>query len=165
MRRVQEGVQVTTPAYVATAPLAALSAIFRSDAADEAPLPLLDERVRSLQAAAQTLVDRWDGSFVNVVRAAHGSAQALLKLVLEHFPTFRDVHLYDGRPSIRNQPLIPARARVPLTWGAARTRGGAAVHILKRAQILVADLWACFDGAGLGAFHDIDSITMFADYR
>ena len=29
----------------------------------------------------------------------------------------------------------------------------------------MADLWACFDGKGLGAFRDIDKITMFADYR
>ncbi len=39
------------------------------------------------------------------------------------------------------------------------------VRILKRAQIVVADLWACFDGEGYGEFRDIDSITMFADYR
>ena len=31
----------------------------------------------------------------------------------------------------------------------------------KRVQILVADIWA----SGVGAFHDIDTITMFADYR
>jgi hypothetical protein len=29
----------------------------------------------------------------------------------------------------------------------------------------VADLWACFDGQGIGQFDDIDSITIFADYR
>jgi hypothetical protein len=39
------------------------------------------------------------------------------------------------------------------------------VRFLKRAQILVADLWAAFDGASYGEFHDIDKITMFADYR
>jgi hypothetical protein len=39
------------------------------------------------------------------------------------------------------------------------------VRFLKRAQILVADLWACFDGEGYGAFRDIDKITMFPDYR
>ena len=39
------------------------------------------------------------------------------------------------------------------------------VWFLKRAQIVVADVWACFDGQGLGRFDDIDSITMFADYR
>jgi len=39
------------------------------------------------------------------------------------------------------------------------------VSCYKRAQILIADIWACCEGQGLGAFDDIDSITMFADYR
>lgn len=39
------------------------------------------------------------------------------------------------------------------------------VSILKRAQILVGELWACFNGEGFGKFEDIDTITMFADYR
>ena len=30
---------------------------------------------------------------------------------------------------------------------------------------MVADLWAAFRGRSYGAFADIDSITMFADYR
>lgn len=36
---------------------------------------------------------------------------------------------------------------------------------LKRAQLLVADLWRCFDGQGLGEFNDIDQLTVFADYK
>lgn len=39
------------------------------------------------------------------------------------------------------------------------------MSFLKRAQILVADLWGCFEGRAHGAFHDIDRLTMFADYR
>lgn len=39
------------------------------------------------------------------------------------------------------------------------------VRFLKRAQILVADLWACFGGESHGAFRDVDKITTFADYR
>jgi hypothetical protein len=39
------------------------------------------------------------------------------------------------------------------------------VSLHKRAQILIGDIWACFQGEGLGAFDDIDTITMFADYR
>ena len=35
----------------------------------------------------------------------------------------------------------------------------------KRAQILVADIWAACGGSGLGEFKDINTITMFADYR
>lgn len=39
------------------------------------------------------------------------------------------------------------------------------VYFRKRVQILVADIWACFEGKGFGEFEDIDSVTMFADYR
>lgn len=35
----------------------------------------------------------------------------------------------------------------------------------KRAQIFVGDLWGAYRGQGLGEFHDIDKLTMFADYR
>jgi hypothetical protein len=36
------------------------------------------------------------------------------------------------------------------------------VRFYKRAQILIADLWACFNGQSFGEFRDIDKITMFA---
>jgi len=39
------------------------------------------------------------------------------------------------------------------------------VAMYKRAQILIGDIWACFRGQDLGQFNDIDTITMFADYR
>ncbi|XP_075217036.1 queuosine 5'-phosphate N-glycosylase/hydrolase-like isoform X3 [Lycorma delicatula] len=39
------------------------------------------------------------------------------------------------------------------------------VSFYKRAQILVSDIWGFCQGKGLGEFHDIDTITMFADYR
>jgi hypothetical protein len=39
------------------------------------------------------------------------------------------------------------------------------VSFYKRAQILIADIWGCFEGKGLGFFEDIDHLTMFADYR
>lgn len=37
--------------------------------------------------------------------------------------------------------------------------------MLKRAQILVADLYGAYEGEGLGEFGDIDMLTMFPDYR
>lgn len=39
------------------------------------------------------------------------------------------------------------------------------VGIYKRAQILIGDIWGACEGQGLGEFNDIDTITMFADYR
>lgn len=42
---------------------------------------------------------------------------------------------------------------------------GFTVSFYKRAQILIGDIWACFEGKDLGTFHDIDHLTMFPDYR
>jgi len=39
------------------------------------------------------------------------------------------------------------------------------LKLLKRAQILVADIWAAFNSINWGTFTDIHEITMFADYR
>lgn len=74
------------------------------------------------------------GSFVTCIEEANGSAASLVNLLVDNFPCFRDIARFEGKK----------------------------VRFYKRAQILVADLWACFEGTGYGRFHDIDSITMFA---
>lgn len=122
-------------------------------------MPLLEERLACLQEAGRVLYevvllvflalvfwDETDGrrqkyacSFTNCIQAAHGSAAGLVNLLADDFSCFRDECRWQGR-------------RKP-------------IRFLKRAQILVADLWACFQGESFGAFRDIDKITMFADYR
>ncbi|KAI9828148.1 MAG: hypothetical protein M1832_003675 [Thelocarpon impressellum] len=109
--------------------------IFRS-ATDE-QMPLLPERLACLREAGTVLYNDFNCRFSTCISRANGSAAALVNLVVEHFPSFRDEVRFEGRT----------------------------VRLLKRAQILVADLWACFDGTSYGTFHDIDSITAFADYR
>lgn len=68
------------------------------------------------------------------IQEANGSAGYLVNLLADDFSCFRDVYIDDDKE----------------------------VQIYKRAQILVADLWACFEGTGYGKFDDIDQITMFA---
>ncbi|KAG6035021.1 hypothetical protein E4U40_003074, partial [Claviceps sp. LM458 group G5] len=82
---------------------------------------------------------RYNSSITNVVDTANGSAAELVNLLARDFSCFRDEHSFEGR----QKP----------------------VRFLKRAQILVADLWACFEGQSYGRFRDIDKITIFADYR
>lgn len=94
---------------------------------------------RSSLAPCLTLWQRYGSSAVNLVSAAEGSAARLVNILARDFACFRDEHIYEGR----TKP----------------------VRFLKRAQILVADLWACFNGESYGEFHDIDKITIFADYR
>lgn len=114
--------------------------IFRSDTS--IAMPMADERFKTLKETSDALNQHYNGSVVNLIKAAKGSAQTLLRLLLCHFPSYRDVSPY----RLRDGRLID-------------------VYFLKRAQILVADLWAAFDGVGLGRFDDIDRVTMFADYR
>lgn len=82
---------------------------------------------------------KYSCSFTNCIQAAKGSAAGLVNLLAKDFSCFQDEFRWQGR-------------RKP-------------IRFLKRAQILVADLWACFQGESYGAFRDIDKITMFADYR
>lgn len=139
-RALDEGVPVTSPEFWIDEDecnLEKLRHIFRSATDEE--MPLLEERLACLREAGEVLDERYDGSVANLVDAAGGSAAELVNILADDFACFRDEHKFDGR----KKP----------------------VRILKRAQILVADIWACFDGEGFGEFRDIDKITIFADYR
>jgi hypothetical protein len=83
-------------------------------------------------------MQKYQCSFTQCIEAVDHSAAALVNLLVRDFPCFNDEVCFENRKSVR---------------------------FLKRAQILVADLWACFDGESYGEFNDIDKITMFADYR
>lgn len=97
-------------------------------------MPLLEERIACLREAGRILNEEFDGTFLNCINEANRSAAVLVNLLAEKFPCFRDEASLDGRR----------------------------VRFYKRAQILVADLWACFEGQGYGQFDDIDKLTMFA---
>ncbi|PYI23093.1 UPF0553 protein c [Aspergillus violaceofuscus CBS 115571] len=137
-RALDEDIPITTPEFWANEEECTeevIKHVFRS--ATEEEIPLLEERLQCLREAGRVLCREYEGSFLNCIYSANYSAAALVNLVTESFACFRDETTFNGRR----------------------------VRIYKRAQILVADLWACFNGEGFGEFHDIDTITMFADYR
>lgn len=138
-RALEEGIPITDPQYWNDADkcnLESMRHVFRSCTEEE--MPLLQERLDCLREAAQVLDERYDFSITELVTAADGSAAQLVNLLAEDFDCFRDEHQFED---------------------------GKMIRFLKRAQILVADLWACFNGESYGEFHDIDKITIFADYR
>ena len=101
------------------------------------PVPLASERARLLREVGRGLTALYSGLASEMVRQAGGSAVQLVSLVAAAFPGFRDHAVLHGRQ----------------------------IFFYKRAQIFAGDLWGAFQGQGLGAFHDIDQLTMFADYR
>lgn len=112
-----------------------LKKILRSDT--NIQCPLLSERLKCLHEVGNVLLEKFDGSFENVIKKADKSALKLLELILENFKCFKDEANYKNET----------------------------VGLYKRAQILVGDIWACFQNSGLGYFKDIEEISAFADYR
>ncbi|XP_054750358.2 queuosine 5'-phosphate N-glycosylase/hydrolase-like [Lytechinus pictus] len=135
MRACDEGIPITTPSYYSKITLDELRHVFRSET--DTGIHLLDKRLENLHDAGKVLLEKFDGSFVNCIKASENSAVKLIEIVTSKFSSFQDVAIFNGTK----------------------------VSLYKRAQILVADIWACFEGQGHGQFTDIDTLTMFADYR
>ena len=97
-------------------------------------IPLKNERIKLMNEAGRVLINKYDGSFANFLNNfANRSAWDFINCLINDFPSFRD---YNEQSQ---------------TW------------FLKRAQILVADLWAASEGK---FFNDsISELTIFADYR
>lgn len=100
-------------------------------------MPMLEERIRLLREASAILDEYFEGSPSILIEQAGQSAARLVNMLVDYFPRFRDENEFHGK----------------------------IVRLYKRAQIMVADLWAAFDGESYGKFDDIDHITIFPDYR
>ena len=79
---------------------------------------------------------------MSMLEEANHSAVRLINLLVTSIPSFNDIS-----PSLT------------------KTSNSNPLKFYKRAQILIADLWACFCNTSYGYFADIDKLTMFADYR
>lgn len=150
-RALEEDIPFTDPEFYSTCPDGVVDYIFRSAPGRTEMISLLKERIAIMRENGRILVKNYGGSFANFVRELQQEKPNLTALdvvlkVIEVFPSFRDITTYEGRE----------------------------VYFLKRAQILVAEIWAAFfpepsttnqiphpifPGGG------IHQLTMFADYR
>ncbi|KAL0227553.1 hypothetical protein RCL1_003697 [Eukaryota sp. TZLM3-RCL] len=135
-RALDEGIPITTPEYYQNIDELTLHHVFRQSD-PTIPVPLLQERVHILRESGRTLMNKFSGSFLNVLSKCKGSAVSLVDLIVDNFPSFCDFSSFKGRR----------------------------VYFLKRAQILTADIHCAFEGQEPANFHDVDQLTMFADYR
>lgn len=88
-----EGIPITSASYFATMTLDQVKNVFRSDT--EEPIPLIEERHRVLNESGTVLLEKFGGSFLTCVKSSEKSAQKLLRLVLENFPSYRDEAVYE----------------------------------------------------------------------
>ncbi|XP_069589711.1 queuosine 5'-phosphate N-glycosylase/hydrolase [Ranitomeya imitator] len=134
-RALDEGIPLTTASYYSNITMDQLKHVLRSDS--DFPIPMIEERLEILHQTGKILLEKFDGSFLNCLKMSARSAVNLMHLVVENFPSYRDEGIFQGQK----------------------------VAFYKRAQILVGDTWGVLEGQNDGCFHDIDKITMFADYR
>lgn len=132
-RAYESGIPITNAEFLATISSKTVERIFQG----QQRIPLFQKRVENLREVGQILLQKYDGSFVNLLEQTHRSAVALVHEVVENFPSFNDVATYRGET----------------------------IYIYKRAQLLVADLHGAFEGQGHGEFWDLDKLTIFADYK
>ena len=94
-RAYDEGIPVSDANFFAKATRENVQNIFRS--ATDAEIPLLEERVAILNENARILKERFGGMAVNLLEAAERDVVKLFQLLVEYFPSYRDVALYNGR--------------------------------------------------------------------
>lgn len=146
-RALDENIPITEPSFFATVDIETMAYIFRSSTTT--PIPLLPERVRALNEAGIFLRDKFKSSTEMLLHAANGSAQTLIGILVSNLRSFDDSLPVTAYP-LSKPPVGTSPPRL---------------CFYKRAQILVADVWACFASIKRYRFHDIDKLTMFADYR
>lgn len=100
-------------------------------------LALMERRAAGLRELGRLALERRDSDLAAIVESAGGDAICLVETVRDRLPSYRDCAEYRG----------------------------ATVWLLKRAQILAADLYGALAGTGLGDLARIDSLTTFADYK
>jgi hypothetical protein len=100
-------------------------------------LLLLKERHQIINENFRILSEKFEGQAAKLVQSAAGDVNKLVNILIETFPTFRD--------------------SVKASHGE--------VYFLKRAQILVSDLYYAFAGEGLGEFSNMADLAVFSDYK
>ena len=100
-------------------------------------IPMFQERLDILHEVGRVLVAQFDGSFINLIRAAENDAVALVRLLVTRFPSFDDV----------------------------ATLASHTVAFYKRAQLAAAMLYEAFGGKGPGDLRRTEELTVFADYK
>jgi hypothetical protein len=108
--------------------------IFGQKPANQIIRELMQFFAAALNDLGRLVLDRFGGSFIQLVEAADQKAERLVEL-LSAMASFNDVGSY----------------------------GGFAVPFFKRAQLTAADLHLAFSGEGPGRFNDLTGLTLFAD--
>lgn len=98
-------------------------------------MPMFEERLKILSEIGKNLYDKQLNSFFDIYKMSDNSAIKLIRSIIDIFPSFNDSYIYQDTE----------------------------YNFLKRAQLIPAMIYSKYQNDKL--FNDIDSMTVFADYR
>ena len=144
-RALEWGIPITEPTYLKNLSLEECKQIFSGDRV----MTMIEERTEILNEAGRVLAEKY-GSFKALADEAkgycfgdaiggRGKGTGIVERLVNDFPSFNDVAIYEPT--------------------------GDLIKFYKRAQLVVAMLYARLKGTDLFPIHDIDSLTIFADYQ
>jgi hypothetical protein len=133
-RGLAEGSSILDAGYLAS--LSAVDAWHFLRGVDGVEIPLFQERVDVLHEAGKVLLDKFDGQFINAVKSVDYDAIGVARLVIENFPSFRDISHLDGQE----------------------------IKFFKRAQICPKDLSYVLAAHGK-KIKNLDQLTAYVDYK
>lgn len=139
-RAVDEGWELWDPRVLSSLTENDVATILRGSDDLTPPIPLFPTRLTNLRELGNGLMklsSNGEAAIIQLIGSADHSAVRLVDSLTSLLPSFRDRANWNGHD----------------------------VRFLKRAQILVADLHGAFGASGLGEFHDLSSLTAFADYK
>jgi hypothetical protein len=110
--------------------------------------PNMEARCTLWNEVGSVLLAQFEGSAMNVIERANGSAVALVELMIDYFPGFCDY-------------VVPSKTTSAIQGNIINDIPVDGLYFLKRAQICVGDWNASLDLQ----LSDMNQLTTFADYR
>jgi hypothetical protein len=134
--------------------VATMTALFIEHHAELKVPPNMKARCALWNEVGSVLLEHFDGSAMHFIERANGSAVALVELMIQYFPGFRDY-------------VVPTTVSTTTTGKETQLQDiikdipSDGLYFLKRAQICVGDWNASLDLQ----LSEMDQLTTFADYR
>ncbi|MEX2028960.1 MAG: queuosine salvage family protein [Candidatus Paceibacterota bacterium] len=133
-RGIAEGVPILNSEYLKSMSTGDARQFFRG--VEGAEIPLLEKRVENLREAGEVLSKEFDGQIINLIEKNNYDAVEIVRDIIEHFPSFRDVSVIEGKE----------------------------IRFLKRAQICPNDFSYLLKKTNK-PITGLDKLTAYADYK
>jgi len=93
-KAIESGKPILNPEYLSEIPKKDLQDILSGNT----DIPLFDERLNNIREIGSVIIKKYAGRFINLIEESRNDAKILFKILIEQFPSFKDIGYYDNEP-------------------------------------------------------------------